>query len=309
MSYYTVASRPFFYTGLDYFGPMMVKIRRCSVKRWGCLFTCLGTRAIHLELADSLETDDFLLCLRRFIGRRGQPKTIHSDNGSNFKGADNELKRCLLRLNQAKVQEFLLPLGVEWNFNPPASPHMGGAWESLVKSVKVALKTVLPKLQVAESVLRTSLVEVESVINSRPLTHNSDDPDDFTALTPNHFLIGRAVNTVAPDVTTDREINSRRRWRQVQVVANHVHQRWLLEYLPTLTVRQKWRSEERNVADGNLVLIVDENLPRGHWELARVIETYPGDDGRVRSVKLKTPRSTYVRPVSRICILEENTKL
>jgi len=138
-------SGAFYHTGVDYFGPINVKIRRSTVKRWGCLFTCLSTRAVHLELADSLETDDFILCLRRFIGRRGQPKSIHSDNGTNFRGADNELKRCLQSLNQSKVQEFLSPHGVEWFFNPPASPHMGGAWESLVKSVKRALNVVLPK--------------------------------------------------------------------------------------------------------------------------------------------------------------------
>jgi transposase InsO family protein len=183
----TVSSGPFTHTGVDYFGPMMVKFRRCSVNTWGYLFTCLGTRAIHLELADSLETDDFLLCLIRFIGRRGQPTTLHSDNGTNFRGADQELKQCLQRLKQSKIQDFLLPLGMEWHFNPLASPHMGGVWESLVKFVETALKAILSQLHVSKSVLHTALVEVEAVVNSRPLTHNSSDPADYTALTPQSF--------------------------------------------------------------------------------------------------------------------------
>ena len=172
----SASSGAFHHTGLDYFGPIYVKIRRSLVKRWGCLFTCLSIRAVHLELAESMDTDDFILCLRRFIGRRGQPRTIHSDNGTNFHGANNELKACLDQLKQTKIRDFFAPLGVEWHFNPPASPHMGGAWESLVKSVKRALNAILPKQNIQESVLRTALVEVEAVVNNRPLTYNSEDP-------------------------------------------------------------------------------------------------------------------------------------
>ncbi|XP_064622140.1 uncharacterized protein LOC135484496 [Lineus longissimus] len=194
----------------------------------------------------------------------------------------------------------------EHTINPPASPHMGGAWESLVKSVKRAMNSVLPKQNATDSVLRTVLVEVESVINSRPLTHNSDDQADYTALTPNHFLIGRAVVVSPPDVVSPSEINSWRWWRRVQVIADHVCKRWLREYLPMLTVRRKWLKEERNLAEGDLVIVRENNLLRGSWEMARVVETYPGNDGRVRSVMVKTPKATYVRPVARIALLEEN---
>jgi hypothetical protein len=168
--------------------------------------------------------------------------------------------------------------------------------------VKSALRAVLPKQLVAESILRTALVEIEAVLNSHPLTQNSADPDDFTAITPNHFLIGRADNVIPPVSVSSKEINSRKRWRQVQVIADHVSRRWLQEYLPTLTLRSKWSKEVRNVNIGDLVLLVDDNLPRGAWELARVVDVYPGDDGRVRTALVKTPRTTYVRPV---CVLEE----
>ena len=302
----SVSMGAFHSTGVDYFGPMMVKVRRSSVKRWGCLFTCLSTRAVHLELADSLETDDFILVLRNFIGRRGHPSCIYSDNGTNFVGANNELKKCLDDLKQSKVTDFLAPQGIEWHFSPPLAPHFGGAWERLVRSVKTALKATLKDLHVSDSVLRTALIEVEAVLNSRPLTHNSPDPDDYQALTPNHFLLGRADTTVPPDIFSDREINSRKKWRQSQVIANQIHNRWLKEYLPTLTVRNRWRTSGQMVSKGDLVLLADQSVPRGQWELARVVDTYPGEDNCVRVVKVKTAKSEYIRPVTKLCVLEEN---
>ncbi|XP_064619472.1 uncharacterized protein LOC135482921 [Lineus longissimus] len=298
---------PFAHTGVDYFGPMKVKVRRAQLKRWGCLFTCKSTRAVHLELADSLETDDFLLCLRRFIGRRGNLTCLYSDNGSNFRGSDTELQESLQELDQAKIQNHLTPRRIEWRFNSPVAPHWGSAWERLVKSVKAALNVKLRTMLVSDSVLRTALCEVEAVLNSRPLTHNSAYPSDLTALTPNHFLLGRASSCLAPGTFQDREIDSRRRWRQCQVVTDSVHKRWLQEYLPKLTVRGKWRKDNHcAIAEGDLVLIVDEELPRGHWQLARVVETFPGDEWRTRAVRIKTSRNTLVRPVSKIALFEEN---
>ena len=157
-----------------------------------------------------------------------------------------------------------------------------------------------------DSVLRTALIEVEAVLNNRPLTHNSSDPEDYTALTPNHFLHGRAGGFSLPDVCTHKEINSRRRWRQAQVVADHVCRRWLDEYLPSLTVRKKWLHDKQTVQENDLVILVDKNLPRGQWELGRITQTFPGDDGRVRAVRVKTAKNLYTRPVAKVCVLEEN---
>ena len=200
--------------------------------------------------------------------------------------------------------------GIQWHFNPPYAPHFGGAWERLVKSVKTALRSVLKETYVTESVLRTALIEVEAVLNSRPLTHNSTDPDDYVALTPNHFLHShRDVGGLPlPDVCLDKEINSRRRWRQAQVLADHVCRRWLNEYLPALTVRHKWLRDQSSVNKNDLVLMVEKNRPRGQWELGRVVETIPGDDGKVRTVRVRTATNVYTRPVAKICVLEEHVK-
>ena len=189
---------PFTNTGVDYFGPMNVKRGRVTEKRWGCLFTCLTTRAVHLELAGDLSTDSFIMALRRFRGRRGNPRTIRSDNGTNFVGANRELTEALKSLSEERITGELAQEGITWYFNPPSSPHMGGIFESMVKQVKRALKTVINDQVLPEETLRTVLVETEAILNSRPLTSVSDDPDDYEALTPNHFLIGRASPNSPP---------------------------------------------------------------------------------------------------------------
>ena len=264
------------------------------------------TRAVHLELADSLESDDFILVLRNFIGRRGKPKEMFSDNGKNFVGAARELRECLQQLDQSTtVHDYLLKASVQWHFIPPNAPYFGGAWERLVKSTKSALKNILKEQCVTESVLRTALVEVEDVINSRPLTHNSTDPHDYTALTPNHFLRFDGAAHVPPVNSHSSDRDSRRRWRQSQALSDHLWKKWLTEYLPSLTVRNKWVKEERNYMVNDLVTLVDDNRPRGQWSLGRVLEVFPSEDGRIRSLKVKTAHGVYVRPSSKVCLLEE----
>ena len=185
-----ICEHPFTNTGVDYFGPMNVKRGRVTEKRWGCLFQCLTTRAVHLELAGDLSTDSFIIALRRFRGRRGNPRTIRSDNGTNFVRVNRELTEALKSLSEEQITGELAQEGITWYFNPPSSPHMGGIFESMVKQVKRALKTVISDHVLPEETLRTVLVETEAILNSRPLTSVSDDPDDYEALTPNHFLIG-----------------------------------------------------------------------------------------------------------------------
>ncbi|XP_064624649.1 uncharacterized protein LOC135486077 [Lineus longissimus] len=301
-----VTSGVFRHVGVDYWGPMLVKVRRSTIKRWGCLFTCLVTRAVHLELADSLETDDFLLCLRSFIGRRGHPVDLYSDNGTNFCGASSELAKCLQDLDQIQIYGFLSPQSIVWHFNPPSAPHFGGAWERIVSSVKKALSATLKNTLDSDTVLRTALIEVEAVLNSRPLTHNSPDPEDFEPLTPNHFILGRSDNKLPPAACADKEVNSRRRWRRCQVIANQVCRRWQREYLPTLTARDRWTKDNKSVVVDSLVMIVEDNQPRGKWDLGRITAVYPGEDGRVRAVDVKTASTTLRRPVAKICVLEEH---
>ena len=168
---------PFYNTGVDYFSPLLVKERRSTVKRYGCLFTCLVTRAVHLEIALSL------MALRRMMARRGKPTNIYSDNGTNFVGAERELKECLDGMDQAGISDTLSQDRIQQFFNPPSAPHFGGVWERIVKSAKKALKITLNGQLVNDETLLTLMAEIESLLNSRPLTHVSVDPQDLEAIT------------------------------------------------------------------------------------------------------------------------------
>ena len=295
---------PFANTGVDYFGPMLVRHGRKTEKRYGVLFTCLTTRAVHLEIAHSLDTDSCLMAIRRMIARRGKPAHIWSDNGTNFIGAENELREAIKRLDSERIGDQLSDDGVQWHFNPPSSPHFGGSWERLVQSAKRALKAVAGKQCVNDETLLTFMAEVESLMNGRPLTHVSTDYRDEEALTPNHFLLGRRNPNLPPDVVSDKDLCSRRTWKHAQVMTQHFWKRWLREYVPALTERRKWRNEARNVREGDLVLVVDEKSPRGCWPLARVLRVFPGDDGRVRAAEVRTRSGVYTRPAVKLCLLE-----
>lgn len=294
-------------TGVDYFGPMFIKRGRCLEKRWGCLFTCLSVRAVHLEIVPSLETDDFILALRRFVARRGPPVEMFSDNGTNFVGANRELREALKAIDQEKVHDVLASKGIQWHFNPGRTPHFSGVIEILVKSVKRALRTVLKNQCVHEPVLHTLMCEVESVVNSRPLTHvGVENPvSEPEPLTPNHFLLHRSVVVSSPIDTASEDSLTRKRWRLTQLLTDQFWRRWRREYLPSLTVASKWTVEAANLKPDDVVLLVNRNAPRGQWPLGRVVEVFPGRDGRVRVVQVKTANGVYRRGASEICLLEE----
>ncbi|KAK3729294.1 hypothetical protein QZH41_002213 [Actinostola sp. cb2023] len=298
---------PFTYTGIDYFGPLHVKRGRGTAKRYGCIFVCMTSRAIHLELAQSLETDAFIMVLRRFINTRGTVKELRSDNGTNFVGAERELRLAIKGWNQQQIEDELRVHNCEWVFHPPGASHMSGVWEHLIRSVKRSMKGIIGERMVDEEVLRTVLSEAQGIANSRPLCHNSDDVRDVEAITPNHLLLQRPTMTLPPGKFDDTDLVSRKKWRQVQVLADHYWKRWLREYLPTLQERQKWTVPRRNLAPNDLVIVADDNTPRGHWLLGRVTQVCPGNDGYVRSADVKTANSTLRRPIRKLCLLEAAT--
>jgi len=293
---------PFTFTGVDLFGPFIVKRGRVELKRYGCLFTCLTVRAVHIEVVQSLNTDSFINAFQRFICRRGQVRLMRSDHGTNFVGAVRELN-----IDQNRIHDFLRRRSIEWHFNTPSASHMGGVWERQIRTVRKVLDGVMKQQIVDDESLSTLLCLVESIINSRPLTTVSDDVNDLNPLTPNHLLLlqSGADSLLAEPVQQD--LYSRKRWRQVQYLANIFWKRWILEYLPTLQLRQKWTRAERNVEIRDIVIIMDDNTPRNTWSLGRVVETFPGADGLVRSAKLKTKTSTLTRPVHKLCLLEPAT--
>ena len=304
---------PFAAVGLDYFGPLYVKNgpntrskRNMSPnKRYGCIFTCLRYRAVHLELAEDLTTDSFINAVLRFVGRRGPPTVIYSDNGSNFRGAEVDVIRALQAWDQEKIQATLTQRGIEWRFNPPAASHQGGVWERLIRSVRRILYSLVGERLLTDETLRTFLVEVEKILNDRPITPVSSDPHDLDALTPNHILLLRRNPCSPPDVF-DESDKFKARWKLVHLLADEFWQRWTKEYLPTLQERQKWLRQQPNFQVGDLVLMADKNTPRGRWPKALVEQTFPDSEGIVRQVVVRTADGVYRRDVRKLCVLEEN---
>lgn len=296
---------PFSHVGVDFFGPFTIKRGRSEVKRYGCIFTCLTIRAIHLEVCHSLETDSFINALQRFISRRGNPSLIRSDNGTNLVGGMRELKKSIEQWNQNRIEGFLLQKEIKWYFNPPGASHMGGVWERQIRTVRNILNNLLNQQQLNDETLPTLMCIVENIVNNRPLTKLSNDPDDPLPITPNCLILFRTNVLLPPGLFTERD-RYRRSWRQIQYLADVFWRRWVKEYLPTLQVRQKWTNVITNLKPNDLILIFKENTPRNSWPLGIIQEVYPGKDKLVRTVKVKTKDGVYVRPVTKICLLERN---
>ncbi|XP_055551044.1 uncharacterized protein LOC129733299 [Wyeomyia smithii] len=164
--------RPFSHVGVDYLGPFEVTVNRHVEKRWIALFTCLVMRAVHVEVTYGLTTQSCLMAIRRFMGRRGPPTEFFSDNGTNLRGASKEVVKTIHDVAKDCAEE-LTNAQTRWSFNPPATPHMGGVWERLVRSVKEALTVLNERKRLTDEILQTSIVEAEDIINSRPLTYVS----------------------------------------------------------------------------------------------------------------------------------------
>lgn len=299
---------PFTHVGVDYFGPIDVKRGRTILKRCGVLFTCMSSRAVHLEIAHSLDTDSCINALRRFICRRGQVSTMRSDNGTNFVGAERELRKAWTSLDNDKIQRTMAQEGIKWIFNTPASSHHGGIWERIIRMVGKILNTVLRQQCLDEEGLHTVLCEVEAILNDRPVTKLSYDPNDLEPLPPNHILLMKGKPVLPPELFEKRDMYIKIRWRQSQYLADLFWKRWTQEYLPLLQERQKWNTERRNFVPGDVVVIVDSTAPRGSWILGRILETFNDKKGLVRSVRLQTKTSVLERPVTKICLLCEATE-
>ena len=294
--------------GVDYAGPFETRQGRgkTRAKRYLCVFSCLETRACHLELANDMSADGFLQCFSRFQKRRGTPSSVVSDNGTNFVAADRELREAVQKLRDGKIAASMATQTIEWRFNPPHAPHHGGVFESIVKTAKRAIHAVLKNASCTDQELSTAIVEAEHLLNSRPLSALSTDSNDLTPLTPYHFLIGRSVIATPLEVCADDEdrVHPVKRWRVVQRLVRDIWRRWLRELVPMLNVRQKWWKAGRDLKIGEVVMYMEPHAPRGAWPLGRVTNVHPGPDGRVRVVDIAVKGREYRRPINVLVPLE-----
>ena len=282
---------PFTYTGVDFAGPLYLKGASTSPKVWICLFTCCVTRAVHLDLVRDLSTSSFIRCLKKFVARRGLPTRIVSDNGKTFKSAAKVLRSIV---SSDDVQQHASGLGIQWTFNLPKAPWWGGIFERLIRSTKRCLRKIIGKAKFTFDELLTAVIEVEAVLNSRPLT--STDMEE--PLTPSHLIAGRRIWSL-PDhlcrVPEDEEFGSgpellTKRARHLNRTLDRFWSRWRKEYLVELREAHRQHNghtDQHKIAVDDVVIVHSKDDPRGFWKLGHVKQLTIGRDDKVRGAVVK----------------------
>ena len=299
--------RAFERVGVDYGSPYLTKQGRgkTRAKRYLCLFTCLATRAVHLEMAYALDTDSFINAFSRMVARRGTPKYVLSDSGTNFVGVEQEPGELVEALDQKKIaSKTTREYDIECKFNPPCAPHFGDVFEAMIKSAKKSMRAILGNADVTDEELQTAICGTERLLNSPPITFVSADHEDFSPLTPSHFLTGELGGKFAPEAADQKEIfNPRKRWHHVQQLLGQFWKRWRREFLPSLNTRKKWFHPNQNLKKDDVVMVVEKEVKRAEWPLGRVVEAFLGVDKLVRVVKIKTKKkaNTYVQYIVYVC--------
>ncbi|XP_058827663.1 uncharacterized protein LOC131687592 [Topomyia yanbarensis] len=300
----TPFQRPFTYVGVDYLGPVDVTVGRRTEKRWVVVFTCLVVRAIHLEVAHNLTGQSCVMAIRRFICRRGPAAEYFSDNGTNLRSASKEMLQQFREIKDECAEEFT-NARTKWHFNPPATPHMGGVWERMVRTVKEVMSVLNDGRRLNDEILLTSLSEAEDMINSRPLTFAPQE-SSVAALSPNMFLRGVAPNE-PQDVITPTNVGQALRdsYKRSQQLADNMWRRWIKEYIPSINQRNKWFGESKALQKGDLVYVV-EGERRKVWIRGIVEELIVSSDGRVRQAMVRTNGGLFRRATANLAVLEIN---
>ncbi|KAI5748201.1 hypothetical protein M8J77_022994 [Diaphorina citri] len=304
-------SKPFVHTGTDFTGSVLITLGKrrgvVSQKAYICIFICLTTKAIHLELASDLSTEAFLAAFKRFLSRRGAVSVMYSDNGKNYIGASNKLDDIYRVLqsqsfNQALGEE-LARRRIQWSFLPPLSPHMGGIWEGNIRMVKQHLLKVIGSQILTFEEMYTVLTQVEALLNSRPLCPLSADPNDVQVLTPAHFIHANPLQELPAVSTLSTPENRLTRFQLLDKLVQTYWKRWSAEYLNNLQLRVKWNTPQNPIRVGQVVVVKSDLTPPLHWPLGLVTSVSPGRDGVVRVVQVRTNTGSYTRPVTKLCPL------
>ena len=306
----------FTHTGMDAFGPFQIaegtttRRTQSTKKVWAIIFTCLSSRAIHLEMLPSMDTSSFKNAFRRFVSIRGDCKHLRSDRGSNF---------ILARTMDQKsfsISEFhknLQGLGCDWKLNPPHASHFGGAWERKIGAVRRILDATLQQLGdrlLSRDEFSTLLQEAAAIVNNTPMYEVSSDPNDEIPISPAMLLTLRTnPNPLQIDTFTQRDLLAygKARWRRVQHLAEAFWYRWRTEYITNLQSRIKWQSNRRPLQIGDIVLIKEKGQRRSTWPTGRVSSTKYSSDNKVRAVtvdiKYKNLVRSYERPITDLVLL------
>lgn len=299
-------SFPFLRCGVDYAGPVLTLNRKGRgsklVKSYICIFVCFVTRAVHIELVSDLSSESYLLALKRFISRRGKPVEITSDNGRNFVGLANEFSK-FLSTRSRDIKEYATSQNIKFTFIPPYAAHFGGLWESGVRSCKHHLLRVVGNAHLTFEEMTTVLVQIEAVLNSRPISPMSADPNDLLPLSPAHFLVGRSLTAPITEQLTEIPVHRLTRYQRLEQIKQNFWNRWSKEYISEMQTRSKWRENKPDLQPNTLVVIKEDNSPPLKWSLGRIISTQPGKDGVSRVADIRTTSGVIRRAFPRICPL------
>ena len=303
-------SPPFTVTSVDFTGALHVRTSFRETKAYVCLFTCANTRAIHLEVVEDLSEETFLKAFRRFVSRRSLPRKMVSDNATTYLSSAEELKRLL---DSVTVKEALSRRGCDWIFIPKRAPWYGGFWERLIGLTKNTLKKVLGRALITLSDLQTIIVEIEGILNDRPLTYISADIDDDEALTPSHLLNGRRITLLPRENVNEEDINDpdygnlttiTKRARRMALLLQHFRNRWKNEYLTSLREFHRTTGKNKQTINIGDVVLVHDDKPRIKWKLAVIENLTEGKDGYVRSADIRTANGKTNRPIAKLYPLE-----
>lgn len=236
---------------------------------------------MHIELVSDLTTEAFLASFKRFIARKGKPVCIYSDNGTNFVGASRKLsefyKFIIDDQRQLALNQFFSNSNITWNFIPPHAPHQDGIWKLAVKSAKQHLQRIVSTAHLTFEELQTVLCEIKAILNSRPLTPLSSDPNDLRVLTLGYFLVDDEMNSFPCPDLKDIKKNRLLRWQRVEQLRQHFWSRWHLEYLNQLQQRQKWKTNKGDqLKPGQIVLIKQQGVASLQWNIDRLQQIHLG---------------------------------
>lgn len=308
---------PFTAVGVDTFGPWEVVTRKtrggsANSKRWALLFTCLGTRAVHIEVVEEMTSSSFINAFRRFTAIRGPAKVLRSDRGTNFIGATDDLLIDAIHVEGTPMKTFLHNSGTKWIFNAPHSSHMGGAWERLIGVARRILDSMMlehSRKILTHEVLCTFMAEVSAIMNSRPIANISTDPTSPMILSPSMLLTQKTGCETSLSPGLDVKDLYRSQWKCVQILSDTFWRQWKNTYLQSLQERRKWKVEKSDLKVGDLVMMKDADVPRTHWPVCLVQDAIQSEDGHVRKAVVRTIRddkiATYTRPINELILLLE----
>lgn len=305
-----VGSSTFTNTALDMFGPLHIKLGRKTLKEAQVvIFTCMTTRAIHLELVTDKSSDAFLMAFRRFASTRGHPQTCWSDCGTNFVGAQKYLQEIIENWNTTEIERSIIEehgCEFKWKWNVPHASHQNGVVESLIKSVRRALDASCKCHAYSEEHWRTFLTEITYMINNRPLYPSFNDIFEAPPITPNDILLGYHNQALQPE--SSERVNPRDLIRSIEQRTKEFWTSWVKYFAPNLLPRNKWYRRRENAKVGDLVLEADATR-RNKWSMGVIEEVLPGKDGLVHKVMMKTKTGCYKRPIHKLCLIATKEEL